>query len=103
MGSTKDKKLSASTEMRRHAAERLNALAPKARPPRTEDETSRLLHELQVHQIELEMQNAELRLAQEALELSRNTYAELYDFMCTVNPVMERRSASIYPHRRRWP
>ena len=35
---------------------------------------------LQVHQIELEMQNAELRLAQEALELSRNKYAELYDF-----------------------
>ncbi len=40
----------------------------------------RLVHELEIHQIELEMQNAELRRAQEELELSRNEYAELYDF-----------------------
>jgi PAS domain S-box-containing protein len=40
----------------------------------------RLLHELQVHQIELEMQNEELRRSREELELSRNKYAELYDF-----------------------
>ena len=66
MGITKNKKLSAAAELRRHAEERLNALAPEARPPRTEDDAPRLLHELQVHQIELEMQNAELRRAQEA-------------------------------------
>jgi PAS domain S-box-containing protein len=40
----------------------------------------RLIHELQVHQIELEMQNEELRRAREELELSLNKYAELYDF-----------------------
>lgn len=40
----------------------------------------RLLHELQVHQIELEMQNAELRQAREALEAALDKYTDLYDF-----------------------
>ncbi|MGA2108684.1 MAG: ATP-binding protein [Syntrophorhabdales bacterium] len=40
----------------------------------------KLVHELSVHQIELEMQNEELRKSQEGLEQSRSEYAELYDF-----------------------
>ena len=39
-----------------------------------------LVHELGTHQIELEMQNEELRKVRDELESSRNQYAELYDF-----------------------
>lgn len=39
-----------------------------------------LLNQLQAHQIQLEMQNRELREAQQQLEETRDRYADLYDF-----------------------
>jgi C4-dicarboxylate-specific signal transduction histidine kinase len=48
--------------------------------PATQDDTLKLLHELQVHQIELEMQNEELVRSHEELRVSRDRYSLLYNF-----------------------
>jgi PAS domain S-box-containing protein len=44
------------------------------------DNIKKLVHELRVHQIELEMQNDEIRRTHEELERSRSEYVDLYDF-----------------------
>ena len=54
-----------------HTPEQLAALSPEA--------TRKLLHDLHVHQIELEMQSDELRRVQVALDTSRARYFDLYD------------------------
>jgi PAS domain S-box-containing protein len=43
-------------------------------------DAQRLLHELQVHQVELEMQNAELQTARDEAEAAVEKYTDLYDF-----------------------
>jgi PAS domain S-box-containing protein len=66
-------------ELRRLAEERLREHRGTARP-RTEAESQRLLHELEVHQIELEMQDAEIRQARDDAETALEKYSDLYDF-----------------------
>ncbi|MBT9505099.1 PAS domain S-box protein [Rhodoferax sp.] len=67
----------------RHRAEARFREIASLLPPRSGEilsETAReMLHELQVHQIELEMQNEELRRAQGELELAREKYFDLYE------------------------
>jgi len=43
-------------------------------------DAKRLIHDLHVHQIELEVQNEQLRITQLALEASRRKYSDLYEF-----------------------
>ncbi|MFZ3046514.1 MAG: GAF domain-containing protein [Desulfatirhabdiaceae bacterium] len=43
------------------------------------EETRQMFHELHVHQIEMEMQNAELRSAQAKLDVARARYFDLFD------------------------
>ncbi len=81
MVNSKDKNiLKDSARLRSHAEAMLRAKTSEESSPRTQEDLQRLVHELEVFQIELEMQNAELRRAREELELSRNIYAELYEY-----------------------
>ncbi len=52
----------------------------EARPPPPDADERRTFHELQVHQIELEMQNAELQEATTRAESALEKYTDLYDF-----------------------
>src|SRR5439155_21688671 len=52
----------------------------KAGDWKSEAGAARVLHELEVHQIELEMQNAELQKARDGLEAALEKYTDLYDF-----------------------
>jgi len=53
--------------------------SPKNLEAMTPEETRQTLHELLVHQVQLDMQNEELRRAQAELDASRERYFDLYD------------------------
>ena len=65
-------------ELRSTAEARLGQSATR-KPMRAQD-MPRLLHELEVREIELEMQNEELRAARSELEGIANLYEDLYEF-----------------------
>lgn len=72
-------KSSGPEELRRAAEARLRVRAGAAAAPEGAD-LHRLLHELQVHQIELEIQNEELIRTRDAAEEALERATELYDF-----------------------
>lgn len=87
----------------------------------------RILHELRTHQVELEMQNVELRKSEEQLLESRRKFADLYEYapvgyltlgetglvlninktgvmlLRTRRDLVERRPLSSFIHRKDWP
>ncbi len=65
---------------RKKAEELLNINMPESRSKLSDEETLKLIHELEIHHIELELQNDELRLAQSAAQVASEKYIELYDF-----------------------
>jgi PAS domain S-box-containing protein len=73
------RKRSPSWELRRRAEERL-VDGPAPQGASAEADARRLVHELQVHQVELELQNDELKKTRLALETSLSRYTELFDF-----------------------
>lgn len=67
-------------ERRRVAIERLRTKKAELRLPLSKEGTRKLVHELEVHQIELEMQNEELFRARNEAEGALKKYTDLYDF-----------------------
>lgn len=65
--------------LRRKAEDKLRTIQGKSDNEFKDADVKRLLHELQVHQIELEMQNEELRTANETAENALKKYTMLYD------------------------
>jgi PAS domain S-box-containing protein len=66
-------------DLRKRAEEKVRANEAKALDTPSVKDVRRVLHELHVHQIELEMQNEELCRVQAELETSRARYFDLYD------------------------
>ena len=80
MGIDRDKSPWEAAGLRSRAEERVSDQMRAGPEHRTADETQRLLHELQVHQIELEMQNEELRRSRDEVEELLERVTDLYDF-----------------------
>jgi PAS domain-containing protein len=78
--SNKEQELTDAQILRLKAEKKLKEEQKKIDKPVKETDLKKLLHELQVHQIELEMQNEELREANETAETALKKYTMLYDF-----------------------
>jgi PAS domain S-box-containing protein len=75
-----DSGLPQASDLRREAEQRLRDKEAMPAQSMAEVDARALVHELQVHQIELEMQNEELLRAQVALQEVSDKYHDLFDF-----------------------
>ena len=66
--------------LRSRAEKRLERQRPEGEDLKTKADTARLIHELEVHQIELEMQNEELQQSRAETQALLAQYTDLYDF-----------------------
>src|SRR5213078_39271 len=64
----------------RQQVEEIPRATPRATPDPVAVDLQQLVYELQVHQVELEIQNEELRQVQQELVVSRDRYSDLYEF-----------------------
>lgn len=79
----KDSKSESAVDLRRKAEELLKRKTAKPCSSAEDIQTQKLIHELEVHQIELEMQNDELQVAKAQIIADAKKYTELYNFAPT--------------------
>jgi PAS domain S-box-containing protein len=77
---TKNHRTTDAAELRRQAEARLRENAQRMTLDSAQIDAQRIVHELQVHQIELEMQNQELVESRAAVETLLERYTDLFDF-----------------------
>ena len=82
--STRPTRSTSAVELRRRARTQLRneatARTLAVEIPKSAVDIRRLCHELQVHQVELELQNTELQRSRDSLETALEDYTDLYEF-----------------------
>jgi PAS domain-containing protein len=76
----KNNNLPEASLLRKRAEKKLSKSSTRYALPQNEGDTLRLIHELEVHQVELEMQNEELKRTIDNAEAIAKKYSLLYDF-----------------------
>ncbi|TVQ19866.1 MAG: PAS domain-containing sensor histidine kinase, partial [Bacteroidetes bacterium] len=79
MNKSNEPRLSENTKLRHKAEEQLKKIRSNIEGLTSEADILKVFHELQVHQIELEMQNEELMAANEKTDIAEKKYTDLYE------------------------